>query len=179
MRHSDILARHLAAVGLALVAASCTVDVELCTGAYHPHSAEVSYNFAFDTDADVPDSMFVVANRVVARRMAIMKVGTADGKAVFTLGSGQYSFSTNISTKIDEVAEDSGIKVYPNPTDGLLHIKSSEPVVSLTLNDMAGNLVKTAGNNSDTFDISSVGKGIYLLTVETQNDTKTSKIIKK
>ena len=34
-------------------------------------------------------------------------------------------------------------------------------------------------NNSDTFDISSVGKGIYLLTVETQNDTKTSKIIKK
>lgn len=63
--------------------------------------------------------------------------------------------------------------------DGLLHIKSSEPVVSLTLNDMAGNLVKTAGNNSDTFDISSVGKGIYLLTVETQNDTKTSKIIKK
>ena len=105
--------------------------------------------------------------------------GTADGKAVFTLGSGQYSFSTNISTKIDEVAEDSGIKVYPNPTDGLLHIKSSEPVVSLTLNDMAGNLVKTAGNNSDTFDISSVGKGIYLLTVETQNDTKTSKIIKK
>lgn len=105
--------------------------------------------------------------------------GTADGKAVFTLGSGQYSFSTNISTKIDEVAEYSGIKVYPNPTDGLLHIKSSEPVVSLTLNDMAGNLVKTAGNNSDTFDISSVGKGIYLLTVETQNETKTSKIIKK
>lgn len=51
--------------------------------------------------------------------------------------------------------------------------------MSLTLNDMAGNLVKTAGNNSDTFDISSVGKGIYLLTVETQNDTKTSKIIKK
>ena len=86
MRHSDILARHLAAVGLALVAASCTVDVELCTGAYHPHSAEVSYNFAFDTDADVPDSMFVVANRVVARRMAIMKVGTADGKGSFLLG---------------------------------------------------------------------------------------------
>lgn len=59
------------------------------------------------------------------------------------------------------------------------NIKSNEPVVSLTLNDMAGNLVKTAGNNCDTFDISSVGKGIYLLTVETQNDTKTSKIIKK
>lgn len=105
--------------------------------------------------------------------------GTTDDRAVFTLGSGSYSFTTNISTDISAVETENGIRVYPNPTDGVLHIKSDEPVTSLTLNDMAGHLVSKAEGKCETLDLSSVNTGMYLLTVNTQNSQKTSKIIKK
>ena len=105
--------------------------------------------------------------------------GTTDDRAVFTLGSGSYSFTTNISTDISAVETENGIRVYPNPTDGVLHIESDEPVTSLTLNDMAGHLVSKAEGKCETLDLSSVNTGMYLLTVNTQNSQKTSKIIKK
>ena len=105
--------------------------------------------------------------------------GTTDDRAVFTLGSGSYSFTTNISTDISAVEIENGIRVYPNPTDGVLHIESDEPVTSLTLNDMAGHLVSKAEGKCETLDLSSVNTGMYLLTVNTQNSQKTSKIIKK
>lgn len=105
--------------------------------------------------------------------------GTTDDRAVFTLGSGSYSFTTNISTDISAVETENGIRVYPNPTDGVLHIESDEPVTSLTLNDMAGHLVSKAECKCETLDLSSVNTGMYLLTVNTQNSQKTSKIIKK
>ncbi len=106
--------------------------------------------------------------------------GTTDGKAVFTLGSGSYSFSTNVTTDIkDEIKVTNDITVYPNPTSGQLYIKSGEPVVSVVLNDVAGNTVMAAGKDCDTLDISSAGKGLYLLTVTTQNGSDTSKVIKK
>lgn len=105
--------------------------------------------------------------------------GTTDDRAIFTLGSGSYSFTTNISTDISAVETENGIRVYPNPTDGVLHIESDEPVTSLTLNDMAGHLVSKAEGKCETLDLSSVNTGMYLLTVNTQNSQKTSKIIKK
>lgn len=105
--------------------------------------------------------------------------GTTDDRTVFTLGSGSYSFTTNISTDISAVETENGIRVYPNPTDGVLHIESDEPVTSLTLNDMAGHLVSKAEGKCETLDLSSVNTGMYLLTVNTQNSQKTSKIIKK
>lgn len=105
--------------------------------------------------------------------------GTTDDRAIFTLGSGSYSFTTNISTDISAVETENGIRVYPNPTDGVLHIESDEPVTSLTLNDMAGHLVCKAEGKCETLDLSSVNTGMYLLTVNTQNSQKTSKIIKK
>lgn len=105
--------------------------------------------------------------------------GTTDDRAIFTIGSGSYSFTTNISTDISAVETENGIRVYPNPTDGVLHIESDEPVTSLTLNDMAGHLVSKAEGKCETLDLSSVNTGMYLLTVNTQNSQKTSKIIKK
>lgn len=105
--------------------------------------------------------------------------GTTDDRAIFTLGSGSYSFTTNISTDISTVETENGIRVYPNPTDGVLHIESDEPVTSLTLNDMAGHVVSKAEGKCETLDLSSVNTGMYLLTVNTQNSQKTSKIIKK
>lgn len=105
--------------------------------------------------------------------------GTTDDRAIFTLGSGSYSFTTNISTDISAVETENGIRVYPNPTDGVLHIESDEPVTSLTLNDMAGHLVSKAEGKCEPLDLSSVNTGMYLLTVNTQNSQKTSKIIKK
>lgn len=105
--------------------------------------------------------------------------GTTDDRAIFTLGSGSYSFTTNISTDISAVETENGIRVYPNPTEGVLHIESDEPVTSLTLNDMAGHLVSKAEGKCETIDLSSVNTGMYLLTVNTQNSQKTSKIIKK
>ena len=59
MRLKGTLRTLMASAGTALLAASCSVDVDLCTDPFHPHSAEVSYGFSFADGTAAPDSMTV------------------------------------------------------------------------------------------------------------------------
>lgn len=87
MRLKDTLRTLMASAGTALMAASCSVDVDLCTDPFHPHSAEVSYGFSFADGTAAPDSMFIIANRVVARRVSAMTVSSATGRGYFVQGA--------------------------------------------------------------------------------------------
>lgn len=86
MRLNDNILRMAAATLSALAVASCTVDVDLCGDPIHPHSAEVAYSFDFGGIDGEPDTMIVVANRVVNRRISAMNVSTATGSGRFIIG---------------------------------------------------------------------------------------------
>lgn len=86
MRLNDNILRMAAATLSAMAVASCTVDVDLCGDPIHPHSAEVAYSFDFGGIDGEPDTMIVVANRVVNRRISAMNVSTATGSGRFIIG---------------------------------------------------------------------------------------------
>ncbi|MEM0941116.1 MAG: T9SS type A sorting domain-containing protein [Bacteroidota bacterium] len=68
------------------------------------------------------------------------------------------------------------IFVYPNPTDGIIHISSKYQ--SIELRTISGQLLKSEGFK-DFYDFSEYQEGLYLLTIINNSETSTQKIILK
>lgn len=84
-----------------------------------------------------------------------------------TLGTSEVS-----KTKVDNLS------VYPNPTKGIVSIKTDKKIKATSVIDISGKTIST--NNSETTDISSLPKGTYLLKVDFSDGTsKTEKVIKQ
>ncbi len=81
----------------------------------------------------------------------------------------------------DELEEE--LLVYPNPVNGtVLNVVTDEDIVSIMVYDVSGNLLNsvTPGEDSDyELDVSGLNPGIYFIKVETHEETKIEKVIKK
>ena len=60
----------------------------------------------------------------------------------------------------------SNIKIYPNPTTGLLHITDVTDMQSISILNLLGQNVKTL-KAANTIDVSDLNKGIYFLSTDT------------
>jgi phosphatidylserine/phosphatidylglycerophosphate/cardiolipin synthase-like enzyme len=83
----------------------------------------------------------------------------------------------------NENYQDSKVKIYPNPTHGILHIMSPQIIdyLKVTIYDVLGNKMKTADFNEftqDTIDISNQASGIYYIKAESEGTTTCFKIVK-
>ena len=86
----------------------------------------------------------------------------------------------NLSYTIDDVTEASGndIQVWPNPTNGVLHI-AADHINKVEIRNLLGQMVLYTENASD-IDISDLENGIYFLRVSEKNGrNKVTKIIKE
>jgi hypothetical protein len=68
------------------------------------------------------------------------------------------------------------IKIYPNPTNGIVTIESNEVIEKIELWDMLGRKFLT--QNSIKLDLSSFSNGTYLLIIKTDKQQQTQRIIK-
>ena len=69
--------------------------------------------------------------------------------------------------------------IYPNPTNNLLNITTPISDYKLNIYNIQGQLISTFSlSGSQTLDISTYSKGIYLLKLTTKSVSKTYKIIK-
>lgn len=101
------------------------------------------------------------------------------------LDSNNCSSSTSLLLKeegcvgINEIRLGKDWKIYPNPTDGNLHIWSEEPG-SAVFCDLHGKTVRSdtliGGNNS--LNLESLSKGVYLLRVSNTQSNRTIKLVK-
>ncbi len=84
------------------------------------------------------------------------------------------------SLGLDDVSFDK-LRVYPNPTNGILYISSREQIRSVRVTNMLGQLVKTFETKFDIqeIDLSDLNTGIYLITMSDGYNVETKKIIKK
>ena len=76
--------------------------------------------------------------------------------------------SSDISINVKENANLEGVNVYPNPTNGILHVTSSKAQpLTVEVRNVLGQIVKTATFNgtSNTLDISGNTAGIYTVRV--------------
>ena len=72
-----------------------------------------------------------------------------------------------------------GFDMRPNPTSGVTTVSCAEAITELTVRDMAGRVVlhKSAFGTTDTFDTSTLRKGVYLVKVTTTRGTVTKKLV--
>ena len=84
----------------------------------------------------------------------------------------------NVMLNITDVEENtnSGIQVYPNPTNGLLNV-SGNGTMHITVSNMLGQTLKeiTAENNV-TLDLDDYGQGIYLVRITTVDGVTVQKV---
>lgn len=69
--------------------------------------------------------------------------------------------------------------VLPNPTNQVLHIKTSDEIQNLSVIDILGNvkMVKTIKNGQ--LDVGSLETGIYFVRVQTSHGVATKQFIKQ
>ncbi|MBI3502975.1 MAG: T9SS type A sorting domain-containing protein [Bacteroidetes bacterium] len=81
---------------------------------------------------------------------------------------------------IDELSFENIISIYPNPTNGIFSIQSSEKISSIEIYSVLGEKIYSSThqlNNSITLDLSAKPNGIYFLQLRTEQGTATKKII--
>lgn len=72
------------------------------------------------------------------------------------------------------------LTLYPNPTADYFTINNVKDVVSVKIYDLSGKVVKSQLESVDNkFDVSSLEKGAYTVSIETKSGTVSKKIIKK
>ncbi len=70
-------------------------------------------------------------------------------------------------------------KIYPNPTNGILHIKSRLPISQISVFNLLGQIIESK-QNTNQIELSKAEAGIYLLMIEDENgNSQTHKIVKQ
>ena len=96
--------------------------------------------------------------------------------------SGKAVMQTALATEVlanDEFAAKK-FKVYPNPSEGTLRVKSETPV-SVSIADITGKVVFTMNDvtNDTQMNLTSLQKGMYIATITSGSDKENQKIILK
>ena len=72
------------------------------------------------------------------------------------------------------------IKIFPNPTNGIINIAGLDnEVVKASVYSINGQLVLTKSSNLDTINIADVAPGVYFLNIETTTANKVVKLVKQ
>ena len=101
----------------------------------------------------------------------------------YQLGYGIPDFQDALNTTLsNDFKESSIIKLFPNPTKGIVYFKFplNENELKVSLFNVLGQHVNTffVTLNNNSMDISSVSKGIYIAKIESENSSKSLKLIK-
>lgn len=94
--------------------------------------------------------------------------------------SAMATVTVNGYTGFNELSE-IGAKLYPNPTDGPVELVLDSPVDALKVMDMTGKTIlrRTHLSSQESFDLSGFSNGIYIFQLQTGEEMKHIKVIKK
>ncbi|MCB9232136.1 MAG: HYR domain-containing protein [Bacteroidia bacterium] len=100
-------------------------------------------------------------------------------------GNGCVGTATfDVTVGVEENADFAGLEVFPNPTEGYLNIRPFTPIgkkVEIRVFDMYGKIIRQFGLDNLTHDVTlnltDLSKGVYVLTISTDNSSFVRKII--
>lgn len=129
---------------------------------YHMENANVSVSYmgmplADTVFTDISDIDFTVDEMMVGFTVSVT-----------------INFARN--NAIDVAGDLNNINVYPNPTHGKVTVDADD-VVKVDVMDLYGRVVTTF-ENTNSFDISSIAAGTYMLRIETTSGTALKRIVK-
>ncbi|WP_458628693.1 alpha-amylase family glycosyl hydrolase [Winogradskyella sp. PC D3.3] len=106
----------------------------------------------------------------------------SNSTSALTIPAGQFRILGNTSSNVLSIDDDAilGFNIYPNPSETAFSI--SVNVSNVEVYDLTGKLVKSFQGyftRTDTFDISSLNSGMYMVKVQNDtNQTLTTKLVK-
>jgi hypothetical protein len=102
---------------------------------------------------------------------------TANGKSV----SSSVAIKVEAATSVDNIS-DSGIVVYPNPCTTMLNIRSESSIIrEVKVLNISGNVVISVAPNTEVVQLGTENlvKGIYIISIKTDDKIYTKRIIKQ
>ncbi len=134
------------------------------------------------TSVDEPGSHGYIAFKVKPRVNTVLNDVIENTASIYF--DFNYPIVTNtVSTQFTTLGirdnERNLFQVYPNPTSGVVNIvvSDNQPISKTTITTMLGQTVWSMANET-TVDLSSLAKGTYFITVETDKGTQTQRILK-
>lgn len=97
-----------------------------------------------------------------------------------TDGISNGNINKKMETEIDHRV-DAKTVIFPNPTKGMIKIRTATKIQELYIYDLAGKIIMRKDNleeGKNTIDMTSYPQGIYLVRVRTNNNWETFKVIK-
>lgn len=88
---------------------------------------------------------------------------------------GKFEYSKVIQITSNSIND---IKIYPNPTDGLVQIQGVNNAI-IRVMDNTGRMLKQQVMTNETLDISDLPKGNYILVINSNESTVVKKIVKQ
>jgi hypothetical protein len=109
------------------------------------------------------------------------RVASTDGNTISNW-SDVWNFTTDQNINIDIISNQSSVKVYPNPSNDLIVIKSMQRNISkCEIYNTTGKLVISVNIDglNETINISKLAKGVYYVKITTGENAITKLLIKK
>lgn len=141
--------------------------------------------FGFVTSTSSYRDVITLANPFIKPQLAVRPAnGTLPVKAVFAWQDGNatlFDAEDAVFVKTVDVNKMSAIKIYPNPTNGIVNVSSEASLVQVRFFNLAGQEVTSSttiiGNQ---INLSSLNQGIYFLQViDERGNMNTIKVIKE
>ena len=107
-------------------------------------------------------------------------VVTYDNGVIGTAGNYSWDVYLNLSTVSVEQLDNSSLslKVYPNPTSGLIHLDCKEQVESIELLDALGRKVRVYSGDQKAIE-SGKAPGVYFLRIKADRREKILRVVKE
>ncbi|WP_312556550.1 T9SS type A sorting domain-containing protein [Empedobacter brevis] len=108
-------------------------------------------------------------------------MGGYDNSNIINAKGWVVKLNSSILGTNDQNSKTSAINVYPTLVSQTLNISSDKKIQNYTIINMNGITLKQATLNktSDKIDVSNFSKGVYLIKIQSENNTKTVKFIKQ
>ncbi|MVO08478.1 T9SS type A sorting domain-containing protein [Flavobacterium sp. TP390] len=118
---------------------------------------------------------------VGANTQDFVVTNTGNYAVIITNGIGNSVTSDCIPITVlnNESFQKSDFLIYPNPTLDSFKVESSFTIQKITISNLLGQEIKTFLANENSFSISELNSGTYLIKIFTEKGTYTSKINKK
>lgn len=151
----------------------------------------LKFDFPFihlpDSTTDEPGSHGFIHYRI--RQSASNAVGTEIRNTAYIYFDFNEAVITNTTHDLivaplgmEEHAQEQSIDLYPNPSDGMLHIRAGSDIRAIRVLGMNGQQVfgqQVQGGKEAEADLSRCSKGIYLVQVETAHGVAVRRVVKK
>ena len=137
-----------------------------------PISVDANGDFTYNVNYTLPSNLKAWRCRIIA---IVSDRNANDANACAVMQAAQTANLNAPYVGINQ-ADEVGLDIYPNPTNGIVNIET-EGLQKVEVLDITGRVVMTT--NESSVNMSNLSNGIYMVRVTTMNGISTQKVVKK